>query len=118
MATIAVDTLKLARRLEAAGFPTRQAQDTAEAIADAIVEGVATKADVHEVRNDIRDVRADVKELELRLSAKIEQLRLELDSKLADTRAELLRWFVGMVGFQMVAMFGGAIAIVKLLPSH
>ncbi len=35
MAGVVVDTLKLARRLEAAGFPAKQAADTAEAIAEA-----------------------------------------------------------------------------------
>ena len=49
MATIAVDTLRLARGLEAAGFPTSQAQGAAEAIADAITEGVATRSDLREV---------------------------------------------------------------------
>ena len=118
MAAISVDTLKLARRLEAAGFPTRQAQDAAEAIADAIVEGVATKADVREVRDDLRDIRADLKELELRLTSEAQQSRLQLERQLAEMRSELLKWLVGMIGFQVAAILGGAIAIVKLLPGH
>ena len=43
MASVIVDTLKLARRLEAAGFPAKQAADTAEAIAEAIGESVVTR---------------------------------------------------------------------------
>ena len=39
--TVAFDTLKLARRLEAAGLPTKQAQDTAEALADTLTANVA-----------------------------------------------------------------------------
>jgi hypothetical protein len=42
LAGVAVDTLKLARRLEAAGFPAKQA-DTAEAIAEAIGDSVVTR---------------------------------------------------------------------------
>jgi hypothetical protein len=38
------DTLKLARRLESAGFPPQQAGDMAEAIAEAISE-LVTKTD-------------------------------------------------------------------------
>ena len=34
MASITFDTLKLARKLEAAGFSAQQAADTAEALAD------------------------------------------------------------------------------------
>jgi hypothetical protein len=43
VAGVAVDTLKLARRLEAAGFPAKQAADTAEAIAEAIGDSVVTR---------------------------------------------------------------------------
>src|SRR5512147_687904 len=43
LASVVVDTLKLARRLEAAGFPSKQAADTAEAISEAIGEGVVTR---------------------------------------------------------------------------
>ena len=39
------DTVKLARRLEAAGFPPQQAADMAEAIAEAISE-LVTKTDL------------------------------------------------------------------------
>jgi hypothetical protein len=42
------DTLKLARRLEAAGFSPQQAGDMAEAIAEAVSE-LATKADLREL---------------------------------------------------------------------
>ena len=42
------DTLKLARRLEAAGFPAQQAGDMAEAIAEAVSQ-LATKADLRDL---------------------------------------------------------------------
>ena len=38
MSAVTIDTLKLARRLEAAGFPPKQAADTAEALGDALGE--------------------------------------------------------------------------------
>jgi len=46
------DTLKLARRLEAAGFPAQQAGDMAEAIAEAISE-LVTKADLQNAMRDL-----------------------------------------------------------------
>jgi len=49
--TVAFDTLKLARRLEAAGFPTKQAQDTAEALGDALTSNIATQADIQALRS-------------------------------------------------------------------
>jgi hypothetical protein len=46
------DTLKLARRLEATGFPAQQAGDMAEAIAGAI-SGLVTKADLQTAIRDL-----------------------------------------------------------------
>jgi 2-phosphoglycerate kinase len=61
------DTLKLARRLEAAGFAPQQAGDMAEAIAEAL-SALATKA----------DLRAEITALRTELKADIEMLRAEL----------------------------------------
>jgi len=46
------DTLKLARRLESAGFPPQQAGDMAEAIAEAISE-LVTKTDLQTAMRDL-----------------------------------------------------------------
>lgn len=43
MASVAFDTLKLAQRLEAADFPPKQAQDTASAIRETIIDTVVTR---------------------------------------------------------------------------
>jgi hypothetical protein len=43
MSSVAFDTLKLAQRLEAAGFPAKQAQDMASAISDTIIDMVVTR---------------------------------------------------------------------------
>src|SRR5437016_129839 len=78
MATMPFDTLKLARRLEEAGFPPKQAGDTAEALAEAFGE-LATKADVDALK-------ADIDALGVALKADNAHLRAEFDAKL-----ELLR---------------------------
>jgi hypothetical protein len=87
MASVAFDTLKAAQRLEAAGFPTKQAQDMASAIADTTVVTPAY--------------------LNLRLS----ELRLEL----ANVKADILKWVLGAIGFQTLAVIGGLAALFKLL---
>lgn len=43
MGSIAFDTLKLARRLAAAGVPMLQAEATAEALAETLGEGIVTR---------------------------------------------------------------------------
>jgi hypothetical protein len=60
------DTLKLARRFEAAGFDPKQAGDMAEAIAEAtIAADLATKADIAALaaatKRDLRELGKDLK---------------------------------------------------------
>ena len=57
---MAIDTLKFARRLEAAGVSSKQAEAEAEAIQEALEAGAATKSDLVEFRADLR---AEITEL-------------------------------------------------------
>src|SRR5260370_39723797 len=81
MAEVQLDTLKLARRLEAAGFQTQQAGDMAEAIAEALSQ-LATKADLAATRAEIAalraDLEADIAALPAELNAAIEILRRDI----------------------------------------
>jgi hypothetical protein len=62
--TIAFDTLKFVEKLEAGGFTHAQAKAAAEAFAEATAQELATKT-------DIAVVRADIRELELRITIKL-----------------------------------------------
>ena len=64
MGAVPFDTLALARKLEAAGFGPKQAQDTAAALAEVLSEQVAT-------RHDIKELRGELRELEQRLVIKL-----------------------------------------------
>src|SRR5271155_51496 len=76
MGAVPFDTLKLARRLEGAGFSPKQAGDTAEALAEAMSGAeLATSA-------DIASVRAEVAALRNELKADIELLRRDLTIRL------------------------------------
>ena len=67
---LAIDTLKLARRLrEGAGFTPEHAEAVAETFAEAMTEQVASKS--------------DLRETELRLTASIEKVRTGLEAKIA-----------------------------------
>jgi hypothetical protein len=92
--SLAFDTLKLAQRLEAAGFPAKQAQDMAAAISDTIVETVVTR--------DYLDMR-------------LAELRGTTTTNLAELKAEMMRWMFGAVGLQTLAILGGVAALFKLL---
>jgi hypothetical protein len=94
MASLTFDTLRLAQRFEAAGFPPKQAQDMASAIADTIVDTVVTR-----------------EYLDLRLA----ELRSEVGTNMAEMKAELLKWMFGAVGLQTLAILGGVAALLRLL---
>ncbi len=83
----AFDTLKFVEKLEAGGFSPTQARAAAQAFADATGDQLATKA--------------DLKETELRLEAKIETTN-------ANLKVDLLRWLVvtqiALAGFIFAAM--------------
>ncbi len=110
MAAVPFDTLKLARRLESAGFPPKQAGDTAEALADAMSGAeLATKADL----GDIAALRAELK-------GDIAALRAELKGDIAALKAdiELLRRDLTIrLGSMIVVAVGILLAAIRYLPN-
>lgn len=64
--------------------------------------------------------KADLDRVDNRLIARIDRVEARLDhlaskTDLADLRAELLKWVVGIVGFQTAAILGGVAALIHLL---
>jgi hypothetical protein len=71
------DTLKMAQRLEAAGFSGPQAAGASEALAEALIGAdLATKTDIAGIRSDLASVEA-------RLQAAMELLRRDMTIKLS-----------------------------------
>lgn len=98
MNVVALDTLKLARSLrEKAKLSTEQAEGFADAIAEAIQNELATKT-------DITLVRAELKETELRLKAEIEA-----------SKAEIIKWMFGTIGFQSLVILGAGVALSRVV---
>ncbi|MGH8534151.1 MAG: DUF1640 domain-containing protein [Gammaproteobacteria bacterium] len=95
MATVTFDTLKFVERLKAAGVPEGQAKAMAEAqretFAGAMDFPLATK-------DDVKDVRTGVKELELQIAARFERI---------DGKINLLQWMLALINM------GGASLILK-----
>jgi len=83
MNAVPFDTLKLARRLEAAGMSAPVAAGTSEALAEVLVGGdFATKADIGEVKQEIAGLRAE-------MSSEFASVRAEMSSGFASVRAEM-----------------------------
>jgi DNA-binding transcriptional MerR regulator len=79
MAAIAFDTLKFVRRLRDAGFEEKQAESLADAFKEA-----SSEADLASKR--------DLKDLELRLEARIDKLDTRLAGELTP-----IKWMLGMI---------------------
>ncbi len=95
------DTLKLARVLrDRANFTAEQAEGAADAIAEAVQNDLATRADV---------VDAELRHGELR------EAELRLDGRIEAAKAEVIKWMFGTIGFQTIVILGAIIALMRLV---
>lgn len=88
MTALAFDTLKFAQTLKKGGFTPKQSEKLAEAFAEASTDHLARKS--------------DLREMEMRLEAKIDTLRVDG-----------LKWIVGAVGFQTLIMIGTILSVMR-----
>jgi hypothetical protein len=93
-----IDALGLAEDFEKIGFSRDQALGMARAIRDHASETLATKA--------------DLRELEQHLEARLARLETRIEQKLADVPIGLIKWFTGI----MIAQGAVIVALIKLLP--
>ena len=139
MTAIAFDTMKLARRLEAAGMNQPQATGVAEALAETMVVDPATRADLQRLdarlAGEISALRVEVEKLRGEMQAEFAQvrgemrtefalvrgemhaghaqLRGEMQAGLAAVKFEMLRWLLPLFLAQMAMIVG---VLVRLQP--
>ena len=121
---MAIDTLKVAKRLRAAGFTEPQAEAVVAAVQEA-TEGadLATKTDIAELRTELKaeiaelrtefkaeiaDLRSELRQAELRLEAKIEAIK-------ADILNRVFGLILGTLVVNIVAIVGAVFAVAKLV---
>ena len=63
MSVATFDTHAAVRALEEAGMNTPQAEAVTETVRTAVVQGVATKADIADLRTDLEKLRTDLERL-------------------------------------------------------
>ena len=109
MTALAFDTLKLAKRLEAAGFPPAQAGATAEALADTLRDSLGESL----VTRDFLDARLGIRlaELKQELTTRVAALEIALTGRIAESKVETMRWGVGFLLGQTALLA----ALIKLL---
>jgi hypothetical protein len=117
---MAIDTLKIAKRLREAGVTDPQAEAVVTSVQHA-AEGAefATNGDLHDVRSelkaDIAALRSELRETELRLEAKLETIRSEILAMKADMLNRVFGFILGALVVNIVAMIGAVFAVAKLL---
>ena len=86
MSAIAFDTHEMVKELKAAGF----SDDQAEAVTRVVRRSHAA---------DVADIAT----------------KAELKAELAETKAEIIKWMFGTIGFQTLIILGAVIALARLL---
>ncbi|MBC7860853.1 MAG: DUF1640 domain-containing protein [Burkholderiaceae bacterium] len=116
---IAFDTLKMVERFQSAGFSADQARMTTTILAEVIAaedtriaERFSNKQDVTleliGIRSDIHMLRQELRQESNTLRQESNTLRQEMKAMNADTKAELVRWVVG-VGLLQMALISGLV---------
>ncbi len=83
----------------------------------------ALRADIdHNVKELRADIDHNVKELRADIDHNVKELRAELkgvgfslEAKFEAAKADTLKWIVGIIGFQSVAIIGAAIVLARIL---
>ncbi|WP_295448062.1 hypothetical protein [uncultured Thiodictyon sp.] len=119
MTTFVLDTLAYSETLKAGGFSEQQAATQARALAEILDRQMATKAEVTEHENALRrdiealrvELKRDIRESELSLEAKI----AETGTRIAETKADLTRWVIGVGFLQTTVIIGVLLKVAKLV---
>jgi hypothetical protein len=108
MTTITFDTLKFTKTLENAGMPRQQAEAQAVAYREATAEAIDFHAEMVSTKSEVSgfksEIRADLKELESSLSARIQLVSSTTKADLLELKADMIKW-----------MFGGFITVIGML---
>jgi hypothetical protein len=96
---VAFDTLKMVERFQSAGFSAEQAKMTATVLAEVIGAEDARIADRFSTKQDVALELAGIR-------SDIDALRHEMKTMIADTKADLVRWVVGVGLLQMALITG------------
>ena len=117
MSVVLFDTHAFVKRLTAAGMPEAQAEVLADQQAQLIDERLATKADISVLATvkGLDDLRSDTKngldDLRRDTRKGLDDLRSDSKVMLAETKADILKWVVGTIGFQTLVILGAVLAL-------
>jgi DNA-binding transcriptional MerR regulator len=121
---MAIDTLKVAKRLREAGFTEPQAEAVTAAVQEATQGAeLATKADLAELRTELKaeivDLRTELKAEIADLLGELRQSGLRLEAKIEAVKADILNRVFGLIlgtlVVNIIAIVGAIFAVAKLI---
>lgn len=108
-AKLYMDSYKIIKLLEERGFEKMQAEGVLEAIQEINLLGVATKADISGVREEIADFKAEVAEFKAEVKTDNLALREEIKNSAANTRT----WVLGFLLIQLVGIISLIVTLMQ-----
>jgi len=104
MNTLTFDTHEFVKKLKDVGFSEEQA----EAITDLQKTTVSNTLEQarHDYELDDLATKRDLKELELKIDSRIREIELKVAKDIAESKADLIRWVVG-VGLLQITIIAG-----------
>ena len=111
MTTITFDTLAYVKALREAGVEEKQAEAQATALVAVLKSGSTDLA----TQRDIESLRADFKrDIEV-LRAEVKRDIAEVNQRIAETKADLIRWVVGVGILQTTLLVGVLARLAKVI---
>ena len=84
MGAVAFDTLKFVKRLEASGISASQAEATAEAFSEAIVQDLVTKGDLAQLGQQVNGLEQKIVQLEQKMDHRFDDAEQRMDRRFID----------------------------------
>jgi hypothetical protein len=119
-----IDTLAIAKRLQASGMPAKQAETQAEVFGEIVTQNLASKSDIENLRKDAhtaieslrketttaieslrKDTTTGIESLRKETFTAIEDLRKDLTIKIAEAKNHLLMWIIPIIVGQVAILF-------------
>ena len=117
MLVVAIDTLKVARKIKAGGFEDTQAEVLAKTISETITEAVGEleKAQLEKLatKGDIKNIELQIKEVK----ARITEVEAKLEIKIAEIKLEAIKWVAGLLFLQSGLVIGAMFTMFRVFLS-
>ena len=119
MGATAFDTLRVAKRLGAAGFDSGQAESLATIFAESITDKLATKDDLGDIEKRL-DMKIDT--VEERMTSNFERHGIHVGMQIASLKTDIAeghiaiqRWMIGLLITMFLGVGGMILVITRLM---